>query len=298
MANAFDGDVLVGLSGIDLQGESYDLGEGISIRTTYAHLIGAFLVAFSPAESGQHHPPPCKSARTGIGIDIVAELHIPQATMGLSTNERLDLVQLIVALLRLWVTPTVTAPMLSNIPFASAKDVPDNEAYLWPYEFRGFEHPFQRDGGVEDGALDWVRDNWKRAFELTRSSTEFRAAVFALDQTQFMKDRTLVLISFWAAMEGLFLTNAQELRFRLASFVASYMENPGPPRIAMYKMILNLYDHRSKAAHGKPKNDPEALGKSFNLLRSVVLRIVDDNQIPSNEQLEARLLSDQNPQDS
>src|SRR4051794_21558385 len=113
MAHPFDGDVLAGLAGIELPADPYDLGLGITIRPTYAHLIGTYMVAFSPAPPGKHHPAPWKAARAGFGADIAAELHIPKETLGLSTNERLDLVQLIVALLRLWVTPTVMAPILS-----------------------------------------------------------------------------------------------------------------------------------------------------------------------------------------
>jgi hypothetical protein len=290
MAHPFDGDILVGLSGLALKDESFELGEGVVIRPTFAHLIGTFMVAFAPAKAGEHHPPPWKAARTGFGADITAELHVPKDTLSLTTNERLDLVQLVVALLRLWVTPTVSAPILSNIPFARAKEAPDNEAYLWPYESRGFEFPIDRDGKITHGDIAWVRDHWKDAFDLTRSSTAFRTAVFALDQMQFVKDRPLVLVSFWSALEGLFLMNAQELRFRLAAYLATYLQKPGPERMARYKKILTLYDHRSKAAHGKPRNDPRALGESYTLLRDVVVRIVEAKQIPTQEELETRLL--------
>jgi hypothetical protein len=291
MAHPFDGDVLAGLSGIDIPDGPYHLGDGIVIRPTYAHLIGAFLVAFTPAQPGKPHPPPWKPARTGFGADITAELFIPQAALGLSTNERLDLVQLIVALLRSWVTPRVSAPILSNIPFAKAKEAPDNEAYLWPYESRGFEFPIDREGKIKHGDIVWVRDHWKDAFQMMRSNAEFRTAIFALDQMQFVKDRALVLISFWSALEGLFLASTQELRFRLAAYLASYMEEAGEQRIARYKKILSLYDHRSKAAHGKPKNDPQALGESFMLLRDVVVKIIEAKHIPTQEELEAMLLT-------
>ena len=214
----------------------------------------------------------------------MAELLIPKATLNLSTNERLDLIQLLVALMRLWITPSVTAPLLSDMPFAAAKDAPNNEAFLWPYESRGFERPFLGYSGnqVNAGSLIWVRDHWQAAFALTRASTELRTAIFALDQTQFLKDRALTLISFWAALEGLFLTNTQELRFKLAAFIASYLEDPGEARLARYKKILSLYDHRSKVAHGKPK--------TFVLLREVLIRVIESDHIPTAAELEARLL--------
>jgi hypothetical protein len=290
MADPFDKYILAGLSGLKVEAESHDLGDGIFIRATFAHLIGTYMVAFAPAPPGKAHPAPWKAARSGYDVDITAELFIPKGALGLDTNGRFDLVQLIVALLRPYVAPSVSAPILSNIPFEDAKTAPDNKAFLWPYESRGFEFPIDQTGNFPQGPLQWVIENWKDAFNLTRSSAEFRTALFALDQMQFVKDRALVLISFWSALEGLFLDTTTELRFRLALYIASYLEEPGDTRIAKHKEILKLYDHRSKAAHGKPKNDAKALFDSFNLLRDIIIRIINAKRTPSKGELESKLL--------
>ena len=43
MIKLFDGDIHAGLSGLELEEESFDLGDGIIIRNTYAHLMAPFI---------------------------------------------------------------------------------------------------------------------------------------------------------------------------------------------------------------------------------------------------------------
>jgi hypothetical protein len=46
MSEPFEGDPHAGLSGLELGDDFLDLGEGISLRKTYAHLMAPFLMAF------------------------------------------------------------------------------------------------------------------------------------------------------------------------------------------------------------------------------------------------------------
>ena len=74
MSTLFDGDVYVGLSGLELAEDSFDIGEGICLRKTYAHLMAPFMMAFKPAPPGGHHPAPWKAASGGFSFDVNAEL--------------------------------------------------------------------------------------------------------------------------------------------------------------------------------------------------------------------------------
>ena len=50
-------EVYIGISGVGCEIGSFDLGHGVSLRTTYAHLMAPFMVAFArPERPGQHHP--------------------------------------------------------------------------------------------------------------------------------------------------------------------------------------------------------------------------------------------------
>jgi hypothetical protein len=77
MSEPFEGDLHAGLSGLELGDDFLDLGDGISLRKTYAHLMAPFMMAFKPAPPGRHHPAPWKAARGGFSFDVTAELGIP-----------------------------------------------------------------------------------------------------------------------------------------------------------------------------------------------------------------------------
>lgn len=51
-----------GLSGIDLEDASIDLGHGVLLTRTYAHLMAPYIMAFAPALPGRPHPGPWKAA--------------------------------------------------------------------------------------------------------------------------------------------------------------------------------------------------------------------------------------------
>ena len=72
-------DIYAGLSGLELTPDTFDLGEGVTVSRTYAHLMAPFMMAFKePVEHGQHHPGPWKSLGGGIAYDIEAEIRVPR----------------------------------------------------------------------------------------------------------------------------------------------------------------------------------------------------------------------------
>lgn len=62
---------------VTYDGEPFDLGRGITLRSTYAHLFAASMMAFARASEGKPHPAPWRAARGGYGYDIEAELAVP-----------------------------------------------------------------------------------------------------------------------------------------------------------------------------------------------------------------------------
>src|SRR5215472_18958978 len=72
-------DLYGGLSGLTLEPNHFDLGHGIAISVTYAHLMSHFVMAFAPAPPGEPHPGPWKpTTGSGVEIDVTAELFVPR----------------------------------------------------------------------------------------------------------------------------------------------------------------------------------------------------------------------------
>jgi hypothetical protein len=137
MDEKIPGDLHAGLSGYSLNPNSYDLGQGITLSPTYAHLMAHFMMAFAqPPEPGMHHPGPWKACQSGFFFDVIADLSVPLAHL-----DSLEIAQTIVFLLRLRVNPDARLAALSNDPFAFIKDMPDNQATVTAFEILPRECP-------------------------------------------------------------------------------------------------------------------------------------------------------------
>lgn len=283
-------DMYAGLSGMVLAGDSFDLGEGVTIRRTYAHLMAPFMMAFGrPKSPEQHHPGPLVAARGGFAFDMEAEIHIP-ASLESTHGSLMGLAQTIGAVFRLGVNPALVIPALANYSFSSMPERPREEAWIWPLEFSSKQFPLSS-GVTEISAthVEWVANRWPLAVRLRKESAEFDLALNALDRGQFLQSQALMLVSLWGALEAMFSPSTSELRFRVAALISSYLEPPGESRLALQRDVSKLYDRRSAAAHGKPKHAVEDVLETFNLLARVLRKILDEQKVPSRDTLEKLL---------
>jgi len=283
------GDLYAGISGLELEELAFDLGHGITLKKTYAHLTMPFLMAFKSAPKASYHPAPWKAVSGGYGWDITSELYIPGATES-KLGPSIALARTILFLLRLNVNPGSTLPVFSQHAFSSLPNINDNETRLIPYEIspRYFQLN-STENLATNASVGWISERWEITHQLLKSSSEFSLAVEAIDSGQFVRQSALSLISLWGALEALFSPSSSELKFRVSSLIAAFLESPGKPRLVLQKEVARLYDKRSAAAHGKPKHDAEDLLKTFNLLRRVLFKIIDDGKVPTKEMLEAAL---------
>jgi hypothetical protein len=146
------------------------------------------------------------------------------------------------------------------------------------------------DGGVPNAAAaTWVADRWPTALKFLSESAEFALAVDALTIGQYVHRSALTIVAIWAALEALFSPSTSELKFRVSSLIAAYLENPGEARGTRARAVAKLYDKRSAAAHGKPTHDKTHVVESFNLLREVLTKMLDEQRVPTKGELEAML---------
>jgi len=289
MTTLFGGDIHAGLAGTDMEQPEHDLGSGARLTKTYAHLMAPFVMAFKPAPPGGHHPAPWKAASGGFSFEVQAELFVP-AALQTKYGSGISVARTIVFLLRLGVNPAITLPVFSNYSFSSLAQVEDNQAKLLPFEVQPRHFPL----GVVSGhcsqeSIAWVAERWELTQQLCMNNAEFALAVEAIDSGQFVQNSALALVSLWGALEALFSPSTTELKFRVSALISAYLEPPGSSRLQLQKEISKLYDKRSAAAHGKPKHEGEDLLATFNLLRRVLLAIIDKGAVPSKAILEERL---------
>lgn len=280
--------IFAGLAGLELDFEEYLLDETIVLSKTYAHLMSPYIMAFAPPLNPEsHHPGPWKSASGGIGYDITAELRVP---IEFGPEKGTAIINLLLSLFRLWCSPSISVPVISNISFSEAADAPDDAVNLIPTELERVYFPLEAPEGrlITSERLEWVKDHWRSAERLVTENPDFHHALQALDQGLVVLP-SLGLVSLWGALELIFSPANTELRFRVSGLVAAYLEDFGEARLALQKKAAKLYDVRSTAAHGRGKDNLSALLDTFQLLRRAIIKMINDEHVPSKDELESRL---------
>ncbi|MBF6615991.1 MAG: hypothetical protein ITG07_04615 [Candidimonas sp.] len=284
-------DLHAGLTGLELATDAVDLGDGILITPTHAKFLSPLtLVNTSLRSTEPLKLTPSYWQMSAGETDITSQLIIPRH-VAKSFDERFELARFIVLILRLWSDPGIGLHVISSHRFEEVCDLPDDSRlFITPIETKPRHFPLGTiDPTSVQSSLTWIQENWKSAYNLYSSSTEFRLAADSLDAGQFVPNHALTLVSLWAALEAIFSPSTSELKFRVSALIAAYLEPPSAKRLELQKQVASLYNMRSAAAHGKPRHEPEHLLKSFELVRRVLVHMIHDAAVPTKELLERRL---------
>ena len=279
-----------GLSHVTYDGEPFDLGHGVTLSTTYAHLFAANMMAFTRAEENKPHPAPWRAARGGFSYDVEIELAVPadqKLPGGLSGN---DAVWLIAALLRLAEYAYLMVPVISDVSFGRVARS-EQEPLLRPFEIEPRILHARDDelSRLKTEDLTWVKSVWPRTAELMRTCPPLNMALRAADACTVRDRPASALLTAWGALEELFAPSRAELRFRVSAHIAAYLEPAGPKRLELFRTVADLYNARSKAAHTAQDAEVTALIQSFVILRNALVRMVDEGAVPTQADLEKRL---------
>jgi hypothetical protein len=285
------GDVYAGISGVTLEPDTFDLGDGVMLSRTYAHLMSPCLMAFAPPGPHGHHAAPWKAAQGGFGFDIHIELKVPSSTCLSGKFEAEETVWWIAALLRVLQWPYLTVPVLSNHPFRSVPGI-EEEPTLVPFEtgHRMFKAAGPKET-IETSSLNYLKEKWIPVGQLLCSNSKFYTAMKAFDSATVAGRSSASILALWGAIEQLFAPARAELRFRVASLLASYLEREGGKRLDLYKKILKLYDARSVAAHTAYEVDVEPVVHTYVLMRNALARMIDEVAVPTEDDLERLLFA-------
>lgn len=272
--------------------DTYDLGHGLVLRRTYAHMMSSYTMAFKPPEApGKYHPAPWRATTRHDAFDVHTELVIPAAYKPPSDLTPYEVARTITSVLRLCCNPGIRFLVESSHSLSDIAGIPDHEISITPVESaRQYIQLALVNASKEGGRLEWMRRYWSNAVSLMATHADFRLAMEAFELSTFVPHHALTLVSLWGALEALFSPSTSELRFRVSVLIASYVHPPGEERVALQREIFELYDKRSAAAHGKPKHNPTHLVQTFNILQRVLVRMIEENEVPSKTALNRMLL--------
>jgi hypothetical protein len=143
---------------------------------------------------------------------------------------------------------------------------------------------------ISKSDLQWVSQNITKFVGLLETPS-FRLAVESLSTHQHQASDRMMVAMLWSGIEALFNVHS-ELRFRLATFIASALEPPGVSRRNLYQRLKRLYDIRSKAVHGgKLAIDDihEHTVEVRRILSRLLCTFVEEGHVSSEQELENEL---------
>lgn len=278
--------IYAGLSGVEMIDNQFDLGQGVYIRKTYAHLFAPFMVAFNPPGKLKNHDGPWKATKGGLSFDIDVEIEIPK----LKTFERLsgqdEGAWLFASLLRLAKYPFINVVALSDMPFRSVTS--ESEPTIYPFEtkHRIFSPPDKKKPTLAEHDLLWLQEHWEKTAELMIKTPKFYSAYKAFDSASVQGKVSASLLSIWGAIEQIFSPNTGELKFRVCSNLASYLTERGDKRLELFKELSKLYNDRSIAAHTSRNIEHSPFIGSYVHLRNALIKIVETGIVPTQEDFE------------
>jgi hypothetical protein len=281
--------LFVGLAGVRLLADSYDLGDGVSIRKTFAHFFAPYLAAFArPGAPGQPHPAPWKALDGGgVKHDVEVELCLP-AQFALGRYDTLNSAWFLTALLRLRGPRGMIAPAASTSSFRSAAKDP---CTILPVELA--EACLMRTpsvGVLDPEMLDWLRRHWQSAAALAEASEPFSFALESVDGAFFVPRPSSAVMLFWGALERLFAPRSGEKRFRVSSALAAFLEPPGSGRYALFRKAQKLYDARSSVAHGsRTAVTGDVFADTYLLVERALTKMIEEKRVPTQEATDALL---------
>jgi hypothetical protein len=278
------------MTGVSLPVDEFDLGHGIIMRKTYAHLMSTFMMAFKPAEPGKTHPIPWSSVSGGDSYDIYVELEIPGNLLVSEWLAGKAVVWWITAMFRLKGVHQIASPVIADRKFS---EIPQTwrtaRAQLFEASIRRLAAVNGVDHVLEMEDLKWVSEFWEKAGRLMHRKRDFNDAFIAFDYSTSGVPYSMGLLALWGALEHLFAPAKQELRFRVSALIACFLEPAGESRIKLHRRLTKLYDARSEAAHTAGEVDSQALVDTHEIMSMVLKKMIMQDHVPTKEELDAAL---------
>jgi hypothetical protein len=280
-------DLYGGLAGATLESPEFALPGGVVLRRMYAHLMAHFILAFERPEPGKHHPGPWKSAHAGLTFDVEVEVYVPgELDLG-GWFDTPNTIWWTAALLRLRVSPQIRVPVFSAESLSGLKLVKgDARVRVMETSPNSLVADTAKPAQIQLSDLLWLESKWLSGGRLYREHSNFANAFMGFDQSIWASTHGLGLVQLWGAFELLFATSRYRKTAQLGSRISAYLEPPGEGREQLKQKVEDLYNSRSDAAHGDPLGQDEAFTASYELLKRVILKILDENYVLSIDDLE------------
>lgn len=183
-------------------------------------------------------------ARYSKGIEFELEVN----REGVSDQSVFNLAWWIVSAVRIRTCAEVLVVAVADHSWSTIAAIDDRTCHVQLLEDHPKSRLFSEVRVIARDDIDWVVRHLTSFAELLEKP-QFRLAVDSFCSHNQAVSTRMAGAMLWSGIEALFSINS-ELRFRLAAYVATTLEQRGMDRIECYRRVKRLYDFRSRLVHG------------------------------------------------
>jgi hypothetical protein len=176
--------------------------------------------------------------------------------------------------------------------FESRRSLPRFNGGLLDYHLSMLVPNDLKDHPLDSCEGNWISGHLEQFNQLASSDERFRFALEASVDWRYAKDRRAAISRLWAGIESLFGLSS-ELVYRVSLFGSVGLASRGQERLQAFRRIKASYGIRSKAVHGEPLSENKlasGMHDAFDILRSLLLHCVLRNGVPTEDELYRELL--------
>lgn len=221
---------------------------------------------------------------------IHRELAISADIQDLNGVDPIDLGKCLISALKVRSGLEFIVPMVANTSWSTIPGVPKDFCKVQMLEDFPKARTFDASGQLTEADWSWSVKNITEFVRLL-GNPPFRLAVDSLTTHMYQASSRMAVAALWGGIEAL-LNVESELRFRISTYVASYLRPFGEERLTMSRRMKKLYDVRSRAVHGaaiEPAEIESHVVEVRRLLSELLCKIVADGELPSTETFERRV---------
>ncbi len=146
---------------------------------------------------------------------------------------------------------------------------------------------------VSKDDLNWVFEHLSTFQQLYATTPAYALAVDSLCQHSQQTNVRMAAAMLWSGIEALFGLKG-EINFRLALYIAAFLEDLGSNRLTVFAAVRSEYNTRSRIVHGDTSDEHLICNhviKTRQFLSHLLCKSTENRGIPSKEALDAVILA-------
>jgi hypothetical protein len=274
-----------GLTGAVLEIPEYVVTPGLIVREAFAHVFGAYMVAFGrPEHERAHHPGPWVSADGGVGFDVSIEVALAQGVRP-TGFDRINSLWWLLVLLRLRTGLSLRMPVVSTAAFAVVPTLPKRPT-MWSVEVQPSAIPMTAEPShtITKSDLEWVSTVYVRSEVLMRDAA-FNRALCLFDSVRWAHDPRAAVTLTWSALEAVLRPGRTGIKKALSSALAAFLTDDRSERNRLFAIVGEAYEHRGLVTHAAEYVEMDPAMVTFDIARRFFRRSLELIRIPTFDSL-------------